>query len=53
MQVYHSALPFTPHGTLLYKTYAAEEIYSMHVIHGVPTQWPVADQLLTGELSNI
>jgi WD40 repeat protein len=39
LQVYHSALPFTPHDTLLYKTYAAEEAKSMHVLRGLPAEW--------------
>ncbi len=29
LQVYHSALPFTPHDTLLYDTYAFEEAQSL------------------------
>ena len=39
LQVYHSALPFTPHNTLLYNTYALEEAKSMHVLRGVPAEW--------------
>jgi len=39
LQVYYSALPFTPHDTLLYKTYAPEEAKSMHVLRGVPAEW--------------
>ncbi|PBK77602.1 WD40 repeat-like protein [Armillaria solidipes] len=39
MQVYRSALPFTPHNTLLYRTYQLEEAQSLHVLHGVSPHW--------------
>ncbi|PBK63484.1 WD40 repeat-like protein [Armillaria solidipes] len=39
MQVYRSALPFTPHNTLLYRTYQLEEAQSLHVLHGVNPYW--------------
>ena len=48
LQVYYSALPFTPHNTLLYKTYAQEEEKSMHVLFGIPGEWSPCLASLTG-----
>ncbi|KAJ6545263.1 WD40-repeat-containing domain protein [Mycena capillaripes] len=39
LQVYQSALPFTPHDTLLYQTYAPEEAQSPHLLRGLLADW--------------
>ena len=40
LHVYHSALPFTPHDTALYKVYCKETSHSIRVLQGVDPQWP-------------
>jgi WD40 repeat protein len=40
LQVYRSALPFTPNETLLYQTYQSEMYDSFHVLHGIGSKWP-------------
>ncbi|KAF9505346.1 hypothetical protein BS47DRAFT_1354017 [Hydnum rufescens UP504] len=44
LQVYHSALPFTPHNTVLYKTYCGDEKDSIQVLQGLEleSEWPQA-----------
>ncbi|KAF8179114.1 hypothetical protein BJ912DRAFT_644648 [Pholiota molesta] len=39
LQVYRTALPFTPHDTLLYQTYQSEIYDSMDVLHGIASKW--------------
>ncbi|KAI0064287.1 WD40 repeat-like protein [Artomyces pyxidatus] len=39
MQVYQTALPFTPHDTVLYKTYCKELDHAVHVLQGLPLSW--------------
>ncbi|KAF9508538.1 hypothetical protein BS47DRAFT_1488334 [Hydnum rufescens UP504] len=40
LHVYHSALPFTPHNTALYKTYCGDGKDSVKVLKGVESEWP-------------
>jgi len=40
LHVYHSALPFTPHDTLLYKAYCGDGKGSMKVLQGLESAWP-------------
>ncbi|KAF9512026.1 hypothetical protein BS47DRAFT_1318551, partial [Hydnum rufescens UP504] len=40
LYVYHSALPFTPHNTVLYKTYGGNGKDSVKVLQGVGSEWP-------------
>ncbi|KAI0060080.1 WD40 repeat-like protein [Artomyces pyxidatus] len=39
LHVYHTALPFTPHDTALYKTYEKETRDSVRVLQGMPRHW--------------
>ncbi|KAJ6576198.1 hypothetical protein B0H10DRAFT_942661 [Mycena sp. CBHHK59/15] len=48
LQVYQSALPFTPHSTLLYKTYAFEEAQSLHIVRGIPAEWSACLSSVSG-----
>ncbi|KAF9518938.1 hypothetical protein BS47DRAFT_1388613 [Hydnum rufescens UP504] len=40
LQVYHSALAFTPYETVLYKTYSKDVESCIEVLQGVDAQWP-------------
>ncbi|KAF9505275.1 hypothetical protein BS47DRAFT_561216 [Hydnum rufescens UP504] len=40
LQVYHSALAFTPYDTVLYKTYSKDVKSCIRVLQGVDAQWP-------------
>ncbi|KAF9518945.1 hypothetical protein BS47DRAFT_1337839, partial [Hydnum rufescens UP504] len=40
LQVYHSALAFTPYETVLYKTYSKDVMSCIRVLQGVDAQWP-------------
>ncbi|KAJ7200176.1 hypothetical protein GGX14DRAFT_572287 [Mycena pura] len=53
LQVYHSALPFTPRDTALFKTYALGETQSLRVLHGVLAQWSPCLASLSGEHGGI
>jgi len=39
LHVYHSALPFTPHGTALYKVYCGDGKDSIKVLQGLESAW--------------
>ena len=49
LHVYESALPFTPHGTALYKQYYTEASHSIRMLQGLESQWP---QCLSSSLHN-
>ncbi|KAF9512576.1 hypothetical protein BS47DRAFT_1486132 [Hydnum rufescens UP504] len=48
LHVYHSALPFTPHDTVLYKTYYEGGGDSIKVLQGVGSEWPQNLSILRG-----
>ncbi|KAJ7507233.1 WD40-repeat-containing domain protein [Mycena galericulata] len=53
LQVYNSALPFTPQDTLLYKIYAHEAAQSVYVLHGVLARWSPCLSSLRGDHGSI
>ncbi|KAF9509840.1 hypothetical protein BS47DRAFT_113675 [Hydnum rufescens UP504] len=48
LQVYHSALAFTPYDTELYKTYSKDVKSCIRVLQGVEAQWPQTLSTLIG-----
>ncbi|KAF9505141.1 hypothetical protein BS47DRAFT_1386036 [Hydnum rufescens UP504] len=48
LQVYHSALAFTPYDTALYKTYSKDVQSCIRVLQGVEAQWPQSLSTLVG-----
>jgi WD40 repeat protein len=48
LQVYHSALAFTPYETVLYKTYSKDVKSCIRVLQGVEAQWPQRLSTLIG-----
>ncbi|KAF9503231.1 hypothetical protein BS47DRAFT_1322867 [Hydnum rufescens UP504] len=48
LQVYHSALAFTPYDTALYKTYSKDVKSCIRVLQGVEAQWPQSLSTLSG-----
>ncbi|KAF9514157.1 hypothetical protein BS47DRAFT_1329073, partial [Hydnum rufescens UP504] len=48
LQVYHSALAFTPYDTELYKTYSKDVKSCIRVLQGAEAQWPQALSTLIG-----
>ncbi|KAF9518419.1 hypothetical protein BS47DRAFT_298514 [Hydnum rufescens UP504] len=48
LQVYHSALAFTPYDTTLYKTYSKDMKSCIRVLQGVEAQWPQTLSTLIG-----
>jgi len=49
--VYHSALPFTPQDTALYKVYQKDGNDCIRVLQGVESEWPQALSTLHGHSS--
>ncbi|KAF9518437.1 hypothetical protein BS47DRAFT_299858 [Hydnum rufescens UP504] len=48
LQVYHSALAFTPYDTALYKTYSKDVKSCIRVLQGVDSQWPKSLSTMIG-----
>ncbi|PPR00447.1 hypothetical protein CVT24_004508 [Panaeolus cyanescens] len=53
LQVYRTGLPFTPHGTMLYKTYEKETTSSFRVMHGNTDTWSPCLGVLHGGFGGI
>ncbi|KAF9512726.1 hypothetical protein BS47DRAFT_1330217 [Hydnum rufescens UP504] len=53
LHVYHSALPFTPHDTALYKVYCKETRHSIRVLQEIDHQWPHILANFTGHSDRI
>ncbi|KAF9503562.1 hypothetical protein BS47DRAFT_788982 [Hydnum rufescens UP504] len=53
LQVYHSALAFTPHATVLYETYSKDVKSCIRVLQGVEAQWPQSLSTLVGHSSHV
>src|ERR1700731_1448989 len=53
LQVYFTALPFTPVGTEIYNTYN-KQMEGVVIVHGeLPKQWSACVQVMSGHLGNI
>ncbi|KAF9512010.1 hypothetical protein BS47DRAFT_1363413 [Hydnum rufescens UP504] len=53
LHVYHSALPFTPHNTALYKTYCGDGKDSVKVLQGFESEWPQNLSTLCGHFLEV
>ncbi|KAF9518607.1 hypothetical protein BS47DRAFT_220629 [Hydnum rufescens UP504] len=53
LQVYHSALAFTPYDTALYKTYSKDVKSCIRVLQGVEAQWPQNFSTLIGHSDRV
>ena len=48
VHIYHSALPFTPHGTALFRTYSRSDTRKRVVVRGVEMGWNALIGILRG-----
>ncbi|KAF9512030.1 hypothetical protein BS47DRAFT_1486515 [Hydnum rufescens UP504] len=53
LNVYHSALPFTPHDTVLYKIYCRDGADSVQVLQGIESEWSQNLSTLCGHSRHI